>query len=280
MARVIESASSKKRSGVTPVASVSPPKKARTSKFNVTAKKVKVSVSIREKILSAAAELYHLGVKAPPRIQVVMFANYKHLKSTGVANELTRLKFDGLIEYPNKDTLSLTEAGLAAAPEVVPPQSLAEVHDRMKSLLEPKARELFTALEDGKAHTRSEMMKGCGYKHEKSTGWQKCLSQLRALDLADYTDGPDGTKGIRLTSIAFPDKFMKDAKPAAKNPPETQADDVDMEVANEEPEEPEPREEPEPDEREDPSGSEYEDDDDEDEDDDDDDDLSAYLTDE
>lgn len=95
---------------------------------------------VRARIIGSIAELRALGKPNPPRIHVAMFAGYSNAASKGFSNPLSALKTEGLISYPDKSSVALTEAGLASpeARAVAPPRNNAEVHARVKALLTPK----------------------------------------------------------------------------------------------------------------------------------------------
>jgi hypothetical protein len=164
--------------------------------------------SVEEKILSAMAELRHLGIIAPPRNQVAFFSGYGNVKSTGFAKALSSLKTKGYIEYPNKQTANLSETGIAkAGPVANPPTSNTVVHERIKKILKGgKTGQVLDQLSDGLAHNRMDVATATGYTNEKSTGFAKALSTMKSLGILVYPkDTTDSKKTwVQLTDIMFP----------------------------------------------------------------------------
>lgn len=152
-------------------APVTPTKKSPTPKKRKKASKGAAigggsKLPVRARIIRSIAELHALGKTNAPRIEVAMFAGYSNAASKGFSNPLSMLKTEGIISYPDKNTVSLTALGLGTdeALGVVPPASNAEVHARIKALLKPKQQEIFGLLADGQAHLRDEMAAAVGCK--------------------------------------------------------------------------------------------------------------------
>jgi len=161
--------SGEKRKAPTPVTptkkSPTPKKRKKVSKGTAVVGGSKLPV--RARIIRSIAELRALGKESAPRTEVAMFAGYSNAASKGFSNPLSMLKTEGIITYPDKNTVSLTAMGLDSeeARGVVPPASNAEVHARIKALLKPKQQEIFDLLAaDGQAHFRDEMAAAVGCK--------------------------------------------------------------------------------------------------------------------
>jgi len=119
--------------------------------------------SVRSRIIGSMAELRALGKPNAPRTEVALFSGYSNATSKGFKNPLSSLKTEGIVDYPDKKSVSLTPIGLNSpeAKAVVPPKDNGEVQARLKALLRPKQVEIFDILADeGKitAEKRDEMV--------------------------------------------------------------------------------------------------------------------------
>jgi Mn-dependent DtxR family transcriptional regulator len=111
-----------------------------------------------------------------PRIKVALFSGYLNMKSTGFATAVSSLKSDCYVEYPDQNSVGLTESGTAKAGEVSGRTTRnAEVHERIKQLLKPSTAKMVDVLSDGRSHSRSALADALGYTCEKSTGFSKAL---------------------------------------------------------------------------------------------------------
>ena len=163
--------------------------------------------SVEQKILSAMKELLEIKISTPPRKQVALFSGYSNTASKGFANALSKLsKTHGFIEYPDKKTVRLTGAGIAAAGAVSPPTSNVEVQERIRDLLKPKEIEIFNILCDGNAHLRRDVATATNYTNVASKGFANALSKLSTLDILEYPKHPTDSKIklVQLTDLAFP----------------------------------------------------------------------------
>lgn len=142
----------------------------------------------QRKILEALAELGALGLDAPPRVQVALFAGYTHLRSKGFSNAIGALRTAGLIDYPAGGTVALTAAGEQAAGRVAAPRDQAALSERLYHLVGPASMRVLAVLLDqhGEPLERTELMNAAGYTHARSKGFSNTLGRLHSLGLVTY----------------------------------------------------------------------------------------------
>lgn len=158
---------------------------------------------VEERILSSLKELLDLGIIAPPIVQIALFCGYSNVQSASFKKAMKNLVGQNLIEYPSKETVSLTSAGADKAPSVVAPATTNEqVQDRLKQKLKDKAPLIFEELADGLPHVRSEVAASVGYSNPQSAGFKDAVKQMMVLSIVEHPDG--NKKFIQLTDIAFP----------------------------------------------------------------------------
>lgn len=162
---------------------------------------------IEKKIVAVMAEFRALNIRQIPRIQVALKTGYKNVRSAGFAKGLKALKVDGLVAFPNKETVQLTDKGVEAASQiVVPPRTNEQVHDGIKKMLKPKSRALFESIADGATYVRKDVASACGYSNERSEGFAGSLSEMSSLGLMEFPKDVANPKVklIRLADICFP----------------------------------------------------------------------------
>ena len=164
--------------------------------------------SVRARIIGSMAELRALGKPNPPRIEVALFSGYTNAQSKGFKNPLSRLKTEGIVDYPDKKSVCLTPIGLDSpeAKVVVPPKDNGEVQARLKALLCPKQVQIFDVLADGKAHLREDVSTAVGYSNPGSKGYKNSVGKMSSLGIVCYP--PDNAnpkrKWVQLTDMCFP----------------------------------------------------------------------------
>jgi hypothetical protein len=183
-------------------------KKRTTAKHSAPSRSAGEKGTVEEKILSAMAELRHLGINTPPRMQVAFFSGYGNVKSAGFATALSSLKTKGHIDY-QKQTVILSETGIAnAGPVSDPSRSNAEVQEGIKKILKggKTTGQVLDQLSDGLAHIRKDVATATGYGNEKSSGFAKALSTMKSLGILVYPKDTTNSKKnlIQLTDIMFP----------------------------------------------------------------------------
>lgn len=159
-----------------------------------------------DKILATLAELRALHIDTPHRTRVAVLSGYKGMNNPGFKKATGNLKKAGLLAY-GRNTIRLTDTGLAKAGKVSPPKTNAATHQRLKALLNSRiAEKLFDSMSDGRLYRRAEVAAACGYDTEESSSFVKFLGNLSSLGIVEYPKDPnDSSKRlVRLTDIAFP----------------------------------------------------------------------------
>lgn len=142
----------------------------------------------RLKLLEALISLESIGVDVAPRNQVALFAGVSP-KSSGYGNNLGAMNTAGLIRYPSRGRVQITDEGRAYVPEVPELATTAELHTQVRSvisearwrILEP----LIAAYPD--SVRREELAERAGVS-ASSSGYGNNLGALRSLGLLDYPD--------------------------------------------------------------------------------------------
>lgn len=140
----------------------------------------------RLKLLEALVSLESIGVTAAPRNQVALFAGVSP-KSSGYANNLGAMNTAGLISYPARGLVQITDAGrdcVSAVPQLATTEDLhARVHDLIPTarwrIVAPLLEVWPDALSREELAERAEVSAG-------SSGYANNLGALRSLGLLDY----------------------------------------------------------------------------------------------
>lgn len=153
-----------------------------------------------QKILDACAWWYVAGVKTPTRVQVAIVAGYT-AGGGSFRRYLSDLSSKKLIEYAG-DGMYLTHAGLRQANRHSDAPSLAELHARMRNILDGPCRKLIdVALKArGGEVTRTQLAELCGYEAAGGS-FRRYLSTLSSLGLIRY---PKKTT-VAAAAILFPE---------------------------------------------------------------------------
>jgi hypothetical protein len=161
---------------------------------------------VEQRILNALAELELLGANRPERELVAFMAGYSHLQSKGFVNAVSSLRTAGRIEYPDRGTIVLTEAGQRVADYPNAPRSAEEVQQRVISLLGGASGRILEPLIQAypSALAREDVARAAGYGHLQSKGFVNAISRLRTLGFVDYPD--------RGSIVAKPVLFLEGAR--------------------------------------------------------------------
>lgn len=156
---------------------------------------------VAQRILNALAELLALGIHRPVREIVALMANYTNLASTGFVKATSALRTEGYIDYPDAETMVLTDIGLRHAVQPSNPRSSEEIQNRICNILGGKSAEVLRPLIDAypSPMSRMEVANRAGYTNLASTGFVKVISRLRTLGFVDYPD----RNSIVATKILF-----------------------------------------------------------------------------
>lgn len=159
-------------------------------------------LSSQLRIMIAIAQQNRLGVEAPCRKKIASMADMKNAGSYNTI--LGRMKKKGDIEYPDKTSVVLTEAGKeVVAPHLPPePQCNKDYHDELKKkIARAKVRQMFDLLADGEDHALAELAQLAGFE-ETSASFKVYVGCLNPNVEKFKMD--DGAKGIRLKDECFP----------------------------------------------------------------------------
>jgi hypothetical protein len=155
----------------------------------------------RQSILAATARLARVHNGTPPRDLVAIFAGYPSGQTAGYKKMLTNLKKEGFVDFPDKNSMQLTDQGLqASGGDVEEPLSNEDFHEIIKEMLQPKHKEAFDFLADGLPRERSELAELLGYPNGETPGFKKTLSQIKKQAFVEYV----GRDMVQLSDKAFP----------------------------------------------------------------------------
>jgi hypothetical protein len=107
-------------------------------------------------------------------------------KGSGFEKDLGAMRTAGLVAYPSKGEVALTDAGGGVATWPKKAGTKAELFERIKQKLEPRHCRIMDAMWGVGAHvTREELAQHLGVSANGS-GFEKDLGRLRTLGLLDY----------------------------------------------------------------------------------------------
>lgn len=154
----------------------------------------------QQAILDTLATIAALGLDRPQRSHVALFSGVSPL-SSGFEKNLSTLRTSGLLDYPERGLLSLTNAGRGCARPSARPFTLDDLHAAwVRQLSGPQGAILVqAAAEYPSPLSRMIMARRVGVS-ENSSGFEKNLSRLRSLGLLEYPE-----RGyVAATSLLFP----------------------------------------------------------------------------
>lgn len=156
---------------------------------------------VQQKIVNAIAEMELLGVERPVREIVALMAGYTNLASTGYVKAISALRTSGHVEYPDSETIALTQSGKMVAHYPPVPRSSEEVQQRVCNIIGGKSSEILRPLIAAypESCTRDDIAAASGYTNLASTGFVKAVSKLRTLGFISYPD----SKTMRATDVLF-----------------------------------------------------------------------------
>mmetsp|Transcript_7375 Transcript_7375/g.20474 ORF Transcript_7375/g.20474 Transcript_7375/m.20474 type:complete len:202 (-) Transcript_7375:65-670(-) len=158
------------------------------------------------KIMSTLMEFRKAGIESVPIMTVVAFCGYSHARTKSFQQAMQKLKKGGYVQN-SKGFVSITMVGVKEAPSQDSwSVSNAQVHNRLKKLLSPKAAELFTLLCNGAPQSSEYLLKQLGYGHPRSKGYTESVKALKDLGLLNqFKDAKSPkTKLLQLSDRAFP----------------------------------------------------------------------------
>jgi hypothetical protein len=156
---------------------------------------------VQQKILNAIAEMEMLNVERPVREIVALMSGYTNLASAGYVKAVSSLRTMGMIDYPDTETVVMTQLGRAAAHYPKVPRSSEEVQDRICNIIGGKSSQILRPLIEAypKALPREEVAAAADYTNLASAGFVKAVSRLRTLGFVSYPD----TKTMKATDVLF-----------------------------------------------------------------------------
>ena len=160
------------------VASTCPEKETESGKLN----------GVTERILGAIAQFRAIGVNQPQKMHVCLFSGYGNMASKGFANAVSSLRTAGLIDYPTSGTVTLTGAGVAAAPKLESIRGDSDLQRRIEAMLSGPETNIFRIAVKSypKPVAKEAVMAGAGYGNAASKGFANSVSRLRTLGFIDY----------------------------------------------------------------------------------------------
>ena len=141
--------------------------------------------SLRSRILNAIAWWESAGVDTPSRNQVA-FAACARPRSSHFANTISALRTDGSIDYPSSGCLALSEKGRRVAATPSRPATLAELHDRVRSILGAGLPlRIFNALAQHRELSREALAQTID-QSSRSSHFNNTISALRTSGVLTY----------------------------------------------------------------------------------------------
>ena len=137
-------------------------------------------------ILTALAKFNALGRTVVDKKWIAAMAQVSHA-SGNFGNNLGGLRSGGFIEYPQVGKVSLTSAGLNAAPEVAPPASSEEMLEQCKQILSKQQGAILQVLADAypEALTKVDIAEKAGVS-PASGNFGNNLGGLRSAGMISY----------------------------------------------------------------------------------------------
>ena len=153
------------------------------------------------RILNAIAHFVSLGKDVADRKEVMQVADMKNESSFKTMCGIVKRK--GFVEFPDGNTIKLTEAGIEKVGRAaVEPKGNEEVQAMiMGTIKNKKTRDMFEILTDGRIHSYPDLANAIGYE-PSAPSFRTYVGGLSKF--SEKSMLPDGTKMIRLTDIAFP----------------------------------------------------------------------------
>jgi hypothetical protein len=141
----------------------------------------------QQRILNALASLENIGVPAPAKVQLALFAEASP-KSSSFSNNLGHLNNQlGLISYPQPGRVALTDAGRDLSDAGHAPSTAAELHSYVFGLVGQAKTRLLEQLivVHPEALSKAELAERSGAS-ASSSSFSNNLGSLRSLGLIDY----------------------------------------------------------------------------------------------
>lgn len=135
-----------------------------------------------------------------PTLSMVQSFSGNNKTNAGYVKNVGILKKHGLIAKVGKDSIELTDLGMAFVEDSDPSNiSLVKFHDNIKALLTKKGAAIFDTIKDRKVHDKIEVAKRLGYDLNELSGYDKDLSKMATLGFLRKNK-----MEIQLTDVCFP----------------------------------------------------------------------------
>lgn len=149
----------------------------------------------QQRIIDAIAWMETAGIFLPRRSVIAALSGYS-VKSTSFKNPVSDLKRNGLIEYPDSQSLCLTDEGRARANPQPSPANTAELHEIIFRKITGAQARILKPLIDAYPDPldREALAELAGYS-AKSTSFKNPLSDLKGFGFVGY---PNSQSAIAL----------------------------------------------------------------------------------
>jgi hypothetical protein len=161
--------------------------------------------SKKDAIFRHICEQHAMGIQEVAKLDVALAVGNKNPRSDGFLKALKELTtIEGLINKGSKkDTLVLTDKGIAAMPEDLEVSNdPSKVHDRYIEFIEKKAklgadkvRPCWEILSDRQAHSIPDIAKQLGYSNPRSFQNTKIIAAMKEMELVE----PVGKGSVKFT---------------------------------------------------------------------------------
>ena len=187
----------------------------RKKKANCTANVAKVAniatfkgSTREEKLLHSLAELHSLNISEPTKKLACKQAGYGSVESKairGCFQKNGQLSTEGLVEFPTKDTIKITEKGLGHVGHVESKMSLEELRERLiEMLFNENEAKVVRALYDGEWHSVADLLEATGYNNVETKAVREPIGMLKKNGFLKEEGKGKNNKKYRLTDKAFP----------------------------------------------------------------------------
>jgi len=171
---------------------------------------------VREKIIIELVKNYKFGIVEVPMDTLATSIGYKHPRSDAIAAAMKSLKEDGWVDK-TKNICKFTEQGIKAnVPEEKPAENPEEAmamfwnQFQMKLDSNPKAsgttvaaaaEAIWSALKDGKAYSKKELVDLTSYGMVRSTGFEQIMKALKDIG---FTEESSEKGKLQFSDKVFP----------------------------------------------------------------------------
>ena len=156
--------------------------------------------SIHQRILDAIAFFEQVGIPQPKRSNVAIFCGLSHTAGY-FKNNVSNLRQKGLLDYPDAQTMQLTDDGRAFSQSTIDFHSNTQLHQLWITKLPNLQARLLQILIDHYPDAMSRQALADAVELSSTAGYFKNnLSALRSLSIVDYPD----PKSAIATELLFP----------------------------------------------------------------------------